>query len=310
MTPHAAPESLHSSPPPVPQPETAGLSVANVGSEPDRVVAYLRSVINTPEPEQAAPEGRILGIFRRKRPSPLGVLPTLAPKRPAEPEANPEPAALESAASAPELAPPPIIEEPEPAAPAQAAAEPPAPEPVVAEQLSDSIRTILEQEPTPEALLAEELRYEPAADFESAQISEVQAEPELIAEEPIAAEPAEPSVTAEPETPEVAACESEAPAPFVEAAPEPVPEAIPEAAPEPIAEAAAEVIPEPIPEPILEAAPEPAPRPTAMRGEVLPPEAFAAGSTDRRRPAEPARVITMQPGTRHTSGGTPPTQAS
>ncbi len=245
--------------------------------EPDRVVAYLRSVIKNPEPPPA-PEPRLLGFLRRKRRPEADAMPHITPSPAAPARIRRQAAALVSEPAAP-------------AKPIKAEAEP-TPEPIQVEEAV--LATVATASAEPEACELVEAA--------SAAVSEEIPEALETSSVPLAA--AEQTAPVEPEA--VAAAVSAFVGP--ELVPDPAIEPVLEPVPEPVA-AAAEPVFEPIPASPAAApaaAPEASPRPAVMRGEVLPPEAFRSGSAERRRPSEPARVITMQPGIRQDPRETPP----
>ncbi len=250
--------------------------------EPDRVVAYLRSVIRNPEPPPK-PEPRILSFLRRKRRPEADAMPHIAPSLAA-------PARIRAEAAAVAPAPEPVVEQTLPE-PLQAFS----PEPSVADSAPAEAAPaeLIEAVSAPEPIQVAEASLEPAT---------APAEPEPCVVVETASAP-----TAE-EFPEALATSSVP----MELEPELAPEPVFEPIPEPLVAAAAEPVLEPAIEPIPQppaaapAPPEPLPRPAILRGEVLPPEAFRSGSPERRRPSEPARVITMQPAVRQDSGETPP----
>lgn len=266
----------------------AAAPVTVAPAPPDRVVAYLRSVINAPPAQEPKPESGLLSRLRRKRRSDsaaeLGVAPALAvhaPNAKEPPQAEPAPA--------------------EPPVPPQAA---PAPQPLIQAAPAQPPQAVTPEIPVIAAEPAQEPLAQPLPESSlDAQPREIPipegAEPPLALEQPPIAAlvetlPSEPaplpeSAAALETVPDQELLQPEAVAPV----PEPILEPQPQAAAEP-------PLMEPLPDPAPDPAPvDAAPRPAILRGEVLPPEAFRPYASDRAGSArEPARVITMQPGAR------------
>ena len=301
--------------------------------DPDRVVAYLRSVAKAvPDPESERDSERWhLSFLRRKRRNGSAADDQIAPapETPAPTErgievANPEPAVVAPAWTS-EAAPaePPVVEgkNPEPAAFAPvseseaAAAEPPvieeaSPEPV-------AFAPALEAEAAAAELpIIEEANPEPVAFAPGLEAEAAAAETPVIEEkdpEPLRA------ASTDSEAPHCESVREEEEARLDATGAEPIPsevepgetmDAAPAAPAGSIAEeeigTAAPSEPEPVPDPPVDACAEAervnaAAQPTAPRGEVLPPEAFRPHPSEHAC-SEPARVITLPPAPRRPTG--------